>query len=53
MTQKPPFHVTIDLGKGVKLNIPFKKHWSVAEWRRMASFIDASVKSTPEFDDYK
>ena len=48
------FIITIDLGKGVRLQAPFKRHWTLTEWRRMTAFIDGSVSSAaPDLEDYK
>lgn len=50
------FGVTIDLGNGVCINAPFKKKWTLAEWRRMHTYIDSCVgKVTPkdELEDYR
>jgi DNA primase len=41
MNQK--FLITIDLGKGVHITAPFKKQWSLAEWRRMQSHVDSCI----------
>ncbi|MBR9702654.1 hypothetical protein GOV10_01335 [Candidatus Woesearchaeota archaeon] len=35
--------ITIELGKGIELTAPFKKRWSVSEWRRMTAYIDRCI----------
>ena len=43
--------VTISLGKGVTVSIPFKKRWTLAEWRRMVSYVDSCVGDVQPKDD--
>ena len=43
--KRKSFTVTIDLGKGVRINAPFKKKWTLAEWRRMQLYIDECIGS--------
>lgn len=52
MKQKT-FTVTIDLGKGVKMKAPFKKKWTLAEWRRMSAHIESSTRGIPSIEEYK
>jgi len=37
--------IIIDLGKGVVLTAPFKRKWTLAEWRRMTAYIDNITRS--------
>ena len=45
------FTITIDLGKGVRVNAPFKKKWTLTEWRRMHAYIDERVGNVMLPDD--
>ena len=45
------FTITIDLGKGVRINAPFKKKWTLAEWRRMNAYIDECVGNVAPQDE--
>lgn len=38
-----PSRITIDLGKGAVLSLPFKRHWTLAEWRRMVAYADSCI----------
>lgn len=52
--RKPAYIITIDLGKGVRLQAPFKRRWTLAEWRRMTAYIDGAIsRATPSLEDYK
>jgi hypothetical protein len=51
MTRQPPFKVIIDLGNGVKLAAPFKKRWTLAEWRRMTAYVESCVGAPAPRDD--
>ena len=42
--------ITIDLGKGVHINAPFKKRWSLTEWRRMQAHIDSCIGNVDPSD---
>ncbi len=43
-TMKPKLtRITIDLGKGAVLSLPFKRHWTLAEWRRMVAYADSCI----------
>lgn len=53
MTKHKAFTITIDLGKGVKISAPFKKDWSVAEWRRMVKHIDTTIAGVPDMEKFK
>ncbi len=41
--RKKPFKIKINLGKGVEITAPFKKRWTLAEWRRMTTYIDNTI----------
>jgi hypothetical protein len=52
MKQKT-FNITIDLGKGVKMNAPFKKNWTIGEWRRMVAHMDNTTRNVVDLEEYK
>lgn len=37
------FTITIDLGKGVRINAPFKRKWTLEEWRRMHAYVESCI----------
>ncbi|MBN1274821.1 hypothetical protein JXA12_00805 [Candidatus Woesearchaeota archaeon] len=56
MKRKPHNTIIIDLGNGVKMAAPFKRTWTLAEWRRMTKYIDAcigNVKPKGDIEAYK
>ncbi|MBD3208996.1 hypothetical protein GF367_01075 [Candidatus Woesearchaeota archaeon] len=48
--------VVIDLGNNIKLSAPFKRHWSVAEWRRMTAYVEeriGHIRPTDDIEQYR
>lgn len=45
--------ISIDLGNGVKMSAPFKKNWSIGEWRRMVAHIDTATRNVVSIEEYK
>lgn len=53
MTKTKGFTIKINLGKGVTISAPFKKDWTVAEWRRMTAHIDTTIAGVPNIEKFK